>query len=349
MGGLDSLLVCNSTAVAFPEYNTYTTAAFALTGLSFGVCAGWLTVLIMLRSTPIMQISQWHLLLGYLLSFTAMNCSAIVRTENSYAPFHNASCIVWEWLAHVPLSFVLAILAVKEFRTWQLRRKTRKLQKMDMPQLYMIIYLCTSFIISSTILAAWTGTKPPYVDPCLNYQCTMHSPAGFWAIISFQALQLILLLTVAYQDFNQGTVGGEGIGIIVTTIAMIIYFAMVLTATLSNPDSHSSSNDLNESNAVEAFVNALTLFLATTVSLSSIFGPKLRYRNKSRDEIIKLFLQKRSGSKEFGSRHFSGENLDRNQHTTRTLTPPSKDHTTPYPRPNESPDSSVDANALAQV
>ncbi|GBG28503.1 Metabotropic glutamate receptor-like protein E [Hondaea fermentalgiana] len=285
--------LCGGLSVAYPVKNAYTYASFALTALSFMACAGWIGVLMWLRKTPVMQISQWHLLLGYVVSFMCMNCSAVVRTANSYKPFSDMSCVAWEWLVHVPLSFVLGVLTVKEYRTLQLRVKTRRLQKTDLPTPYIVGYLSSTFVIACIILSIWTALDPPSVDPCLNYQCNPNNFAAFWTLIGFQGLQLFILLVIAYKDYNQGTVGGEGLGILINAASVIIYFATVLAATVSNPTSRSDGgNELNDSNSVEAFVNAFMLFLATTVSLGGILLPKLRYRHLPQDEILRLFLEK---------------------------------------------------------
>eukprot|EP00516_Mucochytrium_quahogii_P013599 CAMPEP_0203791698 /NCGR_PEP_ID=MMETSP0100_2-20121128/4789_1 /ASSEMBLY_ACC=CAM_ASM_000210 /TAXON_ID=96639 /ORGANISM=" , Strain NY0313808BC1" /LENGTH=274 /DNA_ID=CAMNT_0050695065 /DNA_START=637 /DNA_END=1461 /DNA_ORIENTATION=- len=181
---------------------------------------------------------------------------------------------------------------------------TLSLKKLRLPENLLFYYVSFCMFIAIVVLLCWTFVQPPVLDPCSNYQCYSNESATFIVALVIQAIEMLVLLVIAWKDRNIGAVGGETKGIFHTSICLAILLAILFISALYGTQTNAAANtSTNIANTLEAFIAYLVCFVVTVISISSIIFRKYAYVDYPQEEILHLFLSKKGTTTRSGYKY----------------------------------------------
>jgi len=282
---------CNDQVIEFPANHEFVTLGFVFVGLGLAVCVAALSTLLWFYETPVIRVSQRELMVTYILGFFILNLSGVARLMNAAPPFKDSFCVWQLWLVNIPLTVIFSVLGAKEFKTWKIRKATKRLRSFKCKLQFAFVYVFVASFVMMVILVFNTVFQAPFVDPCHNFECVMSNAATFWIATIFLFAQMAGVLVLAWKDRNLGRVGGEGVTIVLNCAFVFAFFVAVFISFVRNPKSKSLQNSSNKANALEGFITYLLCFCATTASLGSLMWTKVRFVNLNNEQILQLFIE----------------------------------------------------------
>jgi hypothetical protein len=256
-------------------------------------------MLIRRRKEPVLQLSQWELLLMVPLFTFSINLGWLLQSVNYLFPLmHSVACKLYFFFFYVGAYGLFLSLGLKTFRAWRLRRCSQKLKPLDVSGRSLWISLAVVLAIVIVLLAVWLLAFP------LDSHLCAANGAGCFPSLTFNGgnagadinwvleagLLALMLATcvIAVVAHNVPSVAGESLGI---TISVITFFcgAFVLTTVLYvTTGVHDTSEQMDTTRLT--FAATLYFFLWTVLSHTILVFYKFRFVGRTADELRSLFL-----------------------------------------------------------